>query len=54
MADVEFKVFKGPADDPQGRVAALRLPKGCELSRKDIDEYTKFVGIYGAKGFGVY
>ncbi|MES9912161.1 MAG: aspartate--tRNA ligase [Candidatus Sedimenticola sp. 4PFRAG1] len=50
MADVEFKVFSGPAKDPKGRVVALRLPKGCELSRKEIDDYTKFVGIYGAKG----
>ncbi|OOZ39833.1 aspartate--tRNA ligase [Solemya pervernicosa gill symbiont] len=50
LADVEFKVFSGPAKDPKGRVAALRLPKGCELSRKEIDDYTKFVGIYGAKG----
>ncbi len=50
MADVEFKVFAGPASDPKGRVAALRLPRGCELTRKEIDEYTKFVGIYGARG----
>jgi aspartyl-tRNA synthetase len=50
MEGVEFKVFAGPAKDPKGRVAALRLPKGCELSRKEIDDYTKFVGIYGAKG----
>ncbi len=50
MADVEFKVFAGPASDPKGRVAALRLPKGGELTRKQIDEYTKFVGIYGARG----
>ncbi|NOZ37256.1 MAG: aspartate--tRNA ligase, partial [Gammaproteobacteria bacterium] len=50
MADVEFKVFSGPAKNPKGRVAALRLPKGCELSRKEIDDYTKFVGIYGARG----
>ena len=50
MAAVDFKVFAGPAKDPDGRVVALRLPKGAELSRKDIDEYTKFVGIYGAKG----
>ena len=50
MDDVEFKVFSGPAQDPNGRVVALRLPKGCELSRKDIDGYTRFVGIYGAKG----
>jgi aspartyl-tRNA synthetase len=50
LEDVEFKVFSGPAKDPKGRVAALRLPKGGELTRKEIDEYTKFVGIYGAKG----
>jgi aspartyl-tRNA synthetase len=50
MKDVEFKVFSGPANDPDGRVAALRLPKGCELTRKEIDDYTKFVGIYGARG----
>lgn len=50
MQGVDFKVFAGPAKDPHGRVAALRLPKGGELSRKDIDGYTKFVGIYGAKG----
>jgi aspartyl-tRNA synthetase len=50
MQEVEFKVFAGPAKDPNGRVAALRLPQGGKLSRKDIDEYTNFVGIYGAKG----
>ncbi|MCF7985229.1 MAG: aspartate--tRNA ligase [Thiohalocapsa sp.] len=50
MSEVEFKVFSGPAKDPDGRVAALRLPGGGELTRKEIDEYTKFVGIYGAKG----
>ena len=50
VAGVDFKVFAGPANDPKGRVAALRVPKGGELSRKQIDEYTKFVGIYGAKG----
>ncbi len=50
MQDVDFKVFSGPAKDREGRVAALCLPNGCDLSRKDIDEYTKFVGIYGAKG----
>jgi len=50
MSKVEFKVFSGPANDPKGRVAALRLPKGGELSRKEIDDYTKFVSIYGAKG----
>jgi len=50
MKGVDFKVFSGPAVDPAGRVAALRLPAGGELSRKEIDDYTKFVGIYGAKG----
>ena len=50
MQDVDFKVFSGPAKDPDGRVAALRLPAGGELTRKEIDDYTKFVGIYGAKG----
>ena len=50
MAGVDFKVFAGPAADPKGRVVALRLPRGGALSRKEIDDYTKFVGIYGAKG----
>ena len=50
MQAVEFKVFSGPAKDPQGRVAALRLPKGGELTRKEIDDYTAYVAIYGAKG----
>jgi aspartyl-tRNA synthetase len=50
MQGVEFKVFAGPAKDPDGRVTALRLPQGGELSRKEIDDYTKYVGIYGAKG----
>ena len=50
MKDVEFKVFSAPANDPKCRVAALRLPKGNELSRKDIDAYTKFVSRYGARG----
>jgi aspartyl-tRNA synthetase len=50
LADVEFKVFSGPANDPKGRVAALRVPGGSKLSRKDIDGYTEFVGRYGAKG----
>ena len=50
MAGVEFKVFSGPAIDPQGRVAALKVPGGNSLTRKQIDDYTKFVGIYGAKG----
>ena len=50
LRDIEFKVFAGPAKDPDGRVVALRLPKGAELSRKEIDDLTQFVGIYGAKG----
>ena len=50
MAEVDFKVFSGPAKDPTGRVAALRAPGGAALSRKVIDDYTRFVGIYGAKG----
>jgi aspartyl-tRNA synthetase len=50
MSDVEFKVFAGPAKDPQGRVAALRVPGGARLTRKQIDEYTDYVGRYGAKG----
>jgi aspartyl-tRNA synthetase len=50
MREVDFKVFSGPAQDTKGRVAALRLPQGGELTRKEIDEYTKLVGIYGAKG----
>jgi aspartyl-tRNA synthetase len=50
MSDVEFKVFAGPAKDPQGRVAALRVPGGAKLTRKQIDEYTDYVGRYGAKG----
>ncbi len=50
MKDVDFKVFSGPANDEGSRVAALRVPKGAELSRKDIDNYTKFVSRYGARG----
>ncbi len=51
MQSVDFKVFSGPANDPEGRVAALLVPGGSEkLSRKDIDGYTKFVGNYGARG----
>ena len=50
MQDVEFKVFSGPAKDPESRVVALRVPGGVALSRKQIDEYTDYVGIYGAKG----
>ena len=50
MKDVEFKVFSGPANDPKGRVVVMRLPGGAELSRKEIDDYTDYVGRYGAKG----
>ena len=50
MAEIEFKVFAGPAKDPKGRVAALKVPGGAKLTRKNIDDYTKFVNIYGAKG----
>ena len=50
MKGVDFKVFSGPANDDKGRVAALRVPNGASLSRKEIDDYTKYVGIYGAKG----
>ncbi|HEY5717646.1 MAG TPA: aspartate--tRNA ligase [Motiliproteus sp.] len=50
MKSVDFKVFAGPANDPKGRVTALKVTGGAELTRKQIDDYTKFVGIYGAKG----
>jgi len=50
LEDVEFKVFSGPARDPQGRVAALRVPGGNSLTRKEIDVYTDYVGRYGARG----
>ncbi len=50
LKDVEFKVFSDPAKDMHGRVAALCVPGGADLSRKEIDEYTKYVGIFGAKG----
>ncbi len=50
MGEVEFKVFAAPARDPRGRVAALRVPGGAALTRKQIDDYTDFVAIYGAKG----
>jgi aspartyl-tRNA synthetase len=50
LEDVEFKVFSGPARDPDGRVAALRLPGGNTLTRKEIDNYTAYVGRYGARG----
>ncbi|MBS9426281.1 aspartate--tRNA ligase [Photorhabdus caribbeanensis] len=50
VKEVEFSVFAEPANDSKGRVAVIRVPGGAELSRKQIDEYGKFVGIYGAKG----
>ncbi|MCE9784426.1 aspartate--tRNA ligase [Shewanella algae] len=50
VKDVEFAVFNGPANDIEGRVAVIRVPGGAELSRKQIDDYTKYVGIYGARG----
>ncbi|AGE18590.1 aspartate--tRNA ligase [Serratia marcescens] len=50
VKDVEFKVFSGPANDAKGRVAAIRVPGGAQLTRKQIDEYGAFVNIYGAKG----
>jgi aspartyl-tRNA synthetase len=50
MKTVEFKVFRSAADMPYGRVVALRVPGGAKLSRKEIDDYTTFVAIYGAKG----
>ncbi|WP_286232975.1 aspartate--tRNA ligase [Thalassotalea sediminis] len=51
LKDVEFKVFSGPANDEKGRVAVIRVPDGAaKFSRKNLDELTKFVGIYGAKG----
>ncbi|CCP07511.1 aspartate--tRNA ligase [Erwinia amylovora] len=50
LKDIEFNVFSGPANDAKGRVAALRVPGGAALSRKQIDDYTRFIEIYGAKG----
>jgi aspartyl-tRNA synthetase len=50
VRDCDFKVFAGPANDANGRVAALNVPQGGKLSRKEIDDYTAFVGRYGAKG----
>ncbi|MDO6469434.1 aspartate--tRNA ligase [Neptunomonas phycophila] len=50
LQNIEFKVFAGPAKDPNGRVTALKVPGGASLTRKIIDEYTKYVSIYGAKG----
>ena len=50
MKSVDFKVFSGPAQSPGGRVVALRVPRGADMSRSEIDAYTEFVKIYGAKG----
>ena len=50
VKDVDFKVFSGPANDANGRVTVIRVPNGAAITRKQIDEYTQFVGIYGAKG----
>lgn len=50
MQQVDFKVFRGPAEDPAGRVAALKVTGGASISRKEIDGYTKYVSIYGARG----
>jgi aspartyl-tRNA synthetase len=50
MKDVDFKVFSGAANMPNGRVVGLRIPGGATISRSDIDDYTQFVAIYGAKG----
>ncbi len=50
MKSVEFKVFNAPANDPDSRVAMLKVPQGSKLSRKEIDDYTEYVGQYGAKG----
>ena len=50
MLSVDFKVFAGPANDQNGRVAVLRVPGGAKISRKEIDDYTKYVGQFGAKG----
>lgn len=50
MKSVDFKVFAGPANDPKGRVAVIKVPGGAKMTRKNIDGYTEFVGKYGAKG----
>lgn len=50
LKNVEFKVFAGPANDPHGRVAALCVPGGADISRKDIDDYTHYISVFGARG----
>ncbi|MDF0535773.1 aspartate--tRNA ligase [Shewanella yunxiaonensis] len=50
VKDVEFAVFKGPANDPEGRVVTIRVPGGAAMSRKQIDDYGKYISVFGAKG----
>lgn len=50
VKDIDFNVFSEPANSSNGRVAVIRVPNGINITRKQIDEYTQFVGIYGAKG----
>lgn len=50
MTNVEFKIFADAANDPHGRVAALRIPQGAQISRKEIEDYTQHISIFGAKG----
>lgn len=50
VKEIEFNVFSGPANEEEGRVTALRIPKGADLSRKAIEDYTQYVAIFGAKG----
>lgn len=50
VKDVDFKVFQAPANDPKGRVALLCVPNGADMTRKQLDEYTQFISVYGAKG----
>jgi aspartyl-tRNA synthetase len=50
MQQVDFKVFRGPADDVDGRVAAMRVPGGASISRKEIDDFTSYIAVYGARG----
>ena len=50
LKTLNLKYLTEPANNPNGRVAVIRVPNGTEITRKQIDEYTQFVGIYGAKG----
>ncbi len=54
MQEVEFKVFAEPAKDPHGRVAALCVPGGANISRKEIDDYTNYISVFGARGLGLH